>query len=217
MWIWAHAALRRIVFSQSTSERVDTGPISEWFLGGSLKVQWLAKAHVEGTHTSNHHAFKKVKHGQIILRAPMCIKQYSVHSHSWTLTNTVCLLTNLQPVKQCWKVFSYSIVSLHEHTGETHTQKSTKCPFPYILAWHCHRVSQIQLFYTHKVACQYWFLSKYVSRLQKYKRESACQERRMTRWLNKHSHQLMGAWVKEKGSKWENRWRHKRERRERER
>lgn len=46
---------------------------------------------------------------------------------------------------------------------------------------------------------------------------AVCQERRMMRRLNKHSHQLMGAWVIEKASKWDKEWRHKRERREGER
>lgn len=40
------------------------------------------------------------------------------------------------------------------------------------------------------------------------------QERRMTRWLNKHSQQLMEAWVKE--SKWVKEWKHNRQRRGRE-
>lgn len=83
--------------------------------------------------------------------------------------------------------------------------------------------------FTHTTACQYWFLSKYMSRLEICKNKqtyakvhththtAVCQERRVMRRLNKHSHQLMGAWVIEKASKWDKEWRHKRERREGER
>lgn len=129
----------------------------------------------------------------------------------------------------------YSVVCLCK--AETHTYRNPpNVTSSHIMCrcWLClERVSQIQLIYTHIAACQYWFLSKYMSRLRicrntqthahtkgthKHTRThtAGCQERRMTRWLNKHSHRLMGAWVMEKGSKWEKEWRHKRERRGRE-